>query len=223
MRCTLAVLAISLAAIIPAVAASCESLASLSLPDATITKAESVPMGQNSSAGHCRVTATLKPSSDSDIKIEVWMPASGWNGKYQAVGNAGWSGSIAVNAMQAAIKDGYATSSTDTGHEGGSASFALGHPEKLIDYAYLWSSGWSRARLPRRSSRRRRMVNERARSVLIRRSGSTRAAGVSTTLPTLRARGLDWTEMHPHRGQFNESATRSTRISSDRPTVHLFS
>ena len=25
---------------------------------------------------------------------------------------------------------------TDTGHEGGSGSFALGHPEKLIDFAY---------------------------------------------------------------------------------------
>ncbi len=86
MRCTLAVLAISLAVAAPASAASCESLASLSLPDATITKAESVPAGKNSLAAHCRVAATLKPSSDSDIKIEVWMPLSGWNGKFQAVG-----------------------------------------------------------------------------------------------------------------------------------------
>jgi len=110
-------------------AASCESLASLSLPDTTITKAETA-------RGLCRVAATLRPSADSDIKIEVWMPLSGWNGKYEAVGNAGWSGAIATNALEEAIKAGYATSSTDTGHSGASASFALGHPEKLVDYAW---------------------------------------------------------------------------------------
>jgi len=116
----------------PAIAASCESLASLSLPGTTITKVETV----SGNPAYCRVAATLTPSSDSDIKIEVWMPLSGWNGKFQAVGNGGWSGAIATGAMAEALKDGYATSSTDTGHEGGSASFALGHPEKLIDYAY---------------------------------------------------------------------------------------
>ena len=136
MRYALAILAFPLTALAPAFGASCESLASLSLPDTTITKAESVPIGQKSLAAHCRVAATLKPSSDSDIKIEVWMPLSGWNGKFQAVGNGGWSGAIVTGAMAEALREGYATSSTDTGHEGSSASFALGHPEKLIDYAY---------------------------------------------------------------------------------------
>jgi feruloyl esterase len=121
---------------IPAMAATCESLASLSLPDTTITKAELVPAGGATGPAHCRVAATLKPSADSDIKIEVWMPASDWNGKYEAVGNGGWSGSISTTAMADAVRRSYATSSTDTGHEGGSANFALGHPEKLIDYAY---------------------------------------------------------------------------------------
>ena len=66
----------------------------------------------------------------------MWLPASGWNRKYQAVGNGGWAGSISYGAMASALERGYATSSTDTGHTGGSAAFALGHPEKLIDYAY---------------------------------------------------------------------------------------
>ena len=127
---------LAIVSIAPVLAASCESLASLSLPATTITKAETVPEGANSLPAHCRVAATLKPSSDSDIRIEVWMPAAGWNGKYQAVGNGGWSGAISTSAMEEALKSGYATSSTDTGHEGGSASFALGHPEKLIDYAW---------------------------------------------------------------------------------------
>ncbi len=64
------------------------------------------------------------------------MPDSGWNGKYEAVGNGGWSGSISYSAMAAAVTAGYVASSTDTGHIGSSASFAPGHPEKLIDYAY---------------------------------------------------------------------------------------
>jgi feruloyl esterase len=64
------------------------------------------------------------------------MPESGWNGKYEAAGNGGWSGSINYAALAGAVTAGYAASSTDTGHQGSSASFALGHPEKLIDYAY---------------------------------------------------------------------------------------
>ena len=84
----------------------------------------------------CRIAATLTPSSDSDIKIEVWLPASGWNGKFQAVGNGGWGGPIRYPAMGEAIRRGYATTGTNTGHVGGGASWALGHPEKLADYAY---------------------------------------------------------------------------------------
>jgi feruloyl esterase len=126
-------------------AASCDSLSSLALPATTITVAESVaadrwPAGVNGGAAHhgpfCRVAATLRPTSDSDIKIEVWMPASDWNGNVQAVGNGGWSGSINYTGMGAALAGGYATASTDTGHTGSSASFASGHPEKLIDFAY---------------------------------------------------------------------------------------
>ena len=83
------------------------------------------------------MVAHLHPTkSDSDIAVEVWLPASGWNGKFEAVGNGGWSGSIGYAALAAAVTEGYAASSTDTGHEGSSARFALGHPEKLIDYAY---------------------------------------------------------------------------------------
>ncbi len=133
----------------PAAAGSCESLSALKLPDTTITMAQSVAAGAFSPPtgggggqaystlpAFCRVAATITPTSDSDIKVEVWLPASGWNGKYQAVGNGGWAGSITYGAMARALRDGYATSSTDTGHTGGNASFALGHPEKLVDYAY---------------------------------------------------------------------------------------
>ncbi len=83
------------------------------------------------------MAATLKPSTDSDIKMELYLPAENWNGKFVMQGNGGWAGSIqGLAAMQAALREGYATSATDTGHSGGDGMFALGHPEKITDFAY---------------------------------------------------------------------------------------
>ncbi len=124
----------------------CESLKSLSLPHTVITASEVVPAGQMLPA-HCRVAAVLTPSFDSHIEIEVWLPtATDWNRKFQAVGNGGWAGSITfangdsgvARGLASALQEGYATASTDTGHQGtvGDASFALGHPEKVVDFAY---------------------------------------------------------------------------------------
>jgi feruloyl esterase len=138
-------------------AASCESLASLAVPDTTVTLAKSVAQGAlnlapNPAAGaggnaqtgerfaslpaFCRVAATIKPTSDSDIRIEVWMPSQGWNGKFLAVGNGGWAGLISYDALAETLSRGYATASTDTGHVGNNGAFALGHPEKLIDFGH---------------------------------------------------------------------------------------
>lgn len=126
--------------------APCEGLKSLSLPNTTITASEYVPAGpqrtgRGGQAGaqlpaHCRVAATLKPSADSHIEMELWMPAENWNGKFLAVGNGGWAGNIETGAIAAGLSRGYAAASNDTGHKGGSASFAVGHPEKLIDFGY---------------------------------------------------------------------------------------
>jgi feruloyl esterase len=133
-------------------ATSCEKLAGLTLPKARVDSAQSVapgafvpPAGAQGRGGanafanlpaFCRVSATLTPSSDSDIKAEIWLPVSGWNGKFQAVGNGGWAGTIPYPAIAAAVLAGYAAAGTDTGHVGNTADFALGHPEKVIDLAY---------------------------------------------------------------------------------------
>jgi len=86
---------------------------------------------------HCRVAMVLTPSSDSHIQMELWLPATAdWNGKFEAVGNGGWAGSITFPAMAQALKEGYATASNDTGHMGGDPVFGLGHPEKLVDFAW---------------------------------------------------------------------------------------
>src|SRR5262249_18273320 len=135
---------------IPASAATCESLASVKLADTTITSAQAVAAGAFAPAGgggrgggaqfadlpaFCRVAATVKPTKDSDIKIEVWMPASNWNGKFEAVGNGGWNGNIDNNALATGLRKGYATASTDTGHEGGGGVW-MQNQEKLIDFGY---------------------------------------------------------------------------------------
>jgi feruloyl esterase len=86
----------------------------------------------------CRVTATLTPTPDSDIKVEVWMPAENWNGKLVGIGNGVWAGSISYSAMAEPLAKGYATVATDTGHVGSGmdGKFAVGHREKLIDFGY---------------------------------------------------------------------------------------
>ena len=137
----------------PALAATCDSLASLHIPHTTIDSVETVAAGafvlpegsqvrggpQNFSdlAAFCRVTASSKPSSDSDINIEVWLPVDGsWNGSFAAYGNGGWTGSIRHGSLADGVRRGYATGMTDTGHQGGSARFAMGHPEKLVDFGH---------------------------------------------------------------------------------------
>jgi feruloyl esterase len=85
----------------------------------------------------CRVDGIAKPTSDSEIKFEVWLPVSGWNGKFEQVGNGGFAGSIPLAAMAEPLLRGYATAGTDDGHVGGrDVSWAIGHPEKVIDFGY---------------------------------------------------------------------------------------
>ena len=135
---------------------SCEQLAQLSLPNTKIMSAQTVAAGAFAPpasmapwlAGDpsfykrlpefCRVAAEDNPTADSDIKIEVWLPTSGWNGKFRGQGNGGFAGEIDYRALGLAVLQGYATAATDTGHaaEGTNAAWALGHPEKIIDFAY---------------------------------------------------------------------------------------
>jgi feruloyl esterase len=81
----------------------------------------------------CRVTAVITPVPGSTIGAEVWLPAQRWNGNLQAVGNRGWGGAISYAALAAAVADGYVSASTDTGHRGGGAAFALEGHERVVD------------------------------------------------------------------------------------------
>jgi len=88
---------------------------------------------------HCQLQIVLKPSSDSLINMEIWLPpADKWNGKFMGVGNGGFAGSIQglANDMPQALRLGYATAGTDTGHQEAGGAWAIGHPEKMIDFGY---------------------------------------------------------------------------------------
>jgi feruloyl esterase len=137
----------AICAFTPAFAASCSELASLSLPQTKTTMAQVVAAGTfapptgrpdpyRTLPEFCRVAATLSPSSDSDIKVEFWLPTSGWNRKLQVVGNGGWAGVISYSALAEAVRGGYAAASTDAGHSTPGGAFVAGHPEKLIDFSW---------------------------------------------------------------------------------------
>jgi len=128
-------------------AQTCESLAKLKLADTSITRAESVAAGaftpptgkaRPNLPAFCRVSGAIKPSADSNIQFEVWMPASGWNGKFLGAGNGGFAGAIGYDQLMNAVAHNYATAATDTGHEAGGtdAAWALDHPEKIADFGY---------------------------------------------------------------------------------------
>jgi feruloyl esterase len=124
---------------------SCEKLTGIAVPGLQITSAVSVPAGPfalpNAAPGtspqtlpaFCRVAAVAAP----EIRFELWMPKK-WNKKLLAVGNGGLAGAIAFGAMVKPLRLGYATSSTDTGHTGSDStdgSWALGHYQRLVDFA----------------------------------------------------------------------------------------
>jgi feruloyl esterase len=135
-----------------AAATPCEAMSSRAIAGGAITRARVVAAGALTVPGPpatpqtqalyarlpelCRASLTMTPTVDSEIRVEVWLPAAEWNGKFQAVGNGGFAGVISYPAMARAVLDGYATASTDTGHVGNSADFIPGHHEKLVDFAY---------------------------------------------------------------------------------------
>ncbi len=146
-------------------AGSCESLATLDLKNTQITLARRVAAGQftpgsvqlpatpqaaKSDAApaesspfatlpaFCRVVGKVTPAPDSDIGFEVWLPVQGWNGKLAAAGNDDYGGEIPLASMASELAAGYVAAGTDTGHKGApyDASFALNHPQRIIDFGY---------------------------------------------------------------------------------------
>ena len=134
---------------------SCARLMEAKIPGATVILATAVAAGAfagppapfsgrdltalyKNVPAFCRVVALAKPSTDSEIRLEVWLPASGWNGKLQGIGNGGFAGLIDFMQLGMAVSKGYAATATDTGHVGSpiDATWAQGHPEKVVDFGH---------------------------------------------------------------------------------------
>lgn len=129
----------------------CAALAEVALPQARIVSAQRVAAGAfappdakpgevppvfRDAPAFCRVRAELMPSEDSDIELEVWLPEKNWNGRFRGQDNGGFAGYLNYAGLATAVRQGYASASTDTGHSGAGAQWALHHPEKIIDFGY---------------------------------------------------------------------------------------
>ena len=115
---------------------ACADLKSAKLVHAEVTSATSEKSG---TVELCKLSVTSRPTADSDIRIEVWIPVgAAWNGKFVQLGNGGFAGSIASGRLKMMAASGYAVAGTDNGHQamGTSASWALGHPEKIVDFGW---------------------------------------------------------------------------------------
>ena len=140
-------------AVVPTLQAApmqCADLISLKLPHTTIVSAKPIAAGPTQMTtvmgpttldvpARCEVRAVSRPSSDSEIGFELWLPLTGWNGNYQQKGNGGFAGTVNRAALVDPLRRGYAVAATDDGHDASKTpqgTFAVGHPEKLIDFSY---------------------------------------------------------------------------------------
>ncbi len=137
-------------------AQACEGLSHLELSKAKVLSAQIVEPGAfappatgtpwligspdlyKTLGSFCRVVVQAAPSTDSDIQIEVWLPAEDWNGNFLGQGNGGFAGEIDYRRLALAVQKKYASAATNTGHSAGGTdgTWALGHPEKVIDFGY---------------------------------------------------------------------------------------
>jgi len=115
---------------------ACGDLKAVKLAHAEVTAASSESQGGKD---YCKLLVTSRPTGDSEIGIEVWIPVgAAWNGKFVQLGNGGFAGSINSGFLRRIATQGYAVAGTDNGHRaaGTDGSWALGHREKLVDYGW---------------------------------------------------------------------------------------
>ncbi|OJJ45934.1 hypothetical protein ASPZODRAFT_133801 [Penicilliopsis zonata CBS 506.65] len=100
------------------------------------------PMGNYTNLPeYCAVYVNVSSSATSSYEFAVWLPTQTWNGRYLAYGNGGFTGQIAFADMAPGLEYGFATVSTNTGHnstvqEAGDAGWALNDPETRTDWGW---------------------------------------------------------------------------------------
>src|ERR1700733_4087486 len=152
----MALIALGAGSLLPALgdtaaAAECRDLVGLKLDHATVSSAEAIDNGvfgadstaHPPTAGYsglpafCRVRGVSTPVAGSEIGFEVWLPRrKDWSRRLHMVGNGAYSARIYYAQMGARIRAGDVAVGTDTGHQGGELTFAIGHPERIVDFAH---------------------------------------------------------------------------------------
>jgi feruloyl esterase len=125
--------------------ADCAALTHLALKSAHVLSADAVagptflppgaPRPLEALPAFCRVTGVISPA----VRFEVWLPLAGWNGKFEGTGNGGYAGAIVYRELADGVRRHYAVADTDMGHQSTApdpGSWALGHPELVIDQGY---------------------------------------------------------------------------------------
>jgi feruloyl esterase len=129
---------------------SCTSLTAFAYPSTTINSATLMPGGPYAAPDawhlvftnlppYCMVSATISPTSDSSIGVQVWMPTQRYNGRYLGTGNGGYAGGFFQSELADGINRGFATANTDmgaTGAAGVNGDALVGHPEKWKDFGW---------------------------------------------------------------------------------------
>jgi Tannase and feruloyl esterase len=129
---------------------SCASLTAFAFPNTTINSATEMPGGAyvapdawhlafTNLPPYCMVSATISPTSDSSIGVQVWMPMQRYNGRYLGTGNGGYAGGFFQSELADGINRGFATANTDmgaTGAAGVNGDALVGHPEKWKDFGW---------------------------------------------------------------------------------------
>src|SRR3954466_8923569 len=116
---------------------ACADLAKASLPHAEVLAATVEKAGAGEA---CKIAVASHPTADSNIRMEVWIPlGQAWNGKFVQAGNGGFAGQVPTGQLRGLAARGYAAAGTDDGHQspvGTNAAWALGHPEKIVDFGW---------------------------------------------------------------------------------------
>jgi Tannase and feruloyl esterase len=150
---TLGLLVEAILILLPIVAGAqenCKDLRSFTFPNTTITDVASMPGGAyvaqdawhlafNDLPPWCQVTAKIRPTPDSDINVQVWLPIQRYNSRYLGAGNGGYGGSHFQSELAQGVANGFATSTTDMGtspSDGVNADNLVGHREKWSDFGW---------------------------------------------------------------------------------------
>jgi feruloyl esterase len=121
---------------------ACEDLTKVTPEASTITSSTMISSAtkignDDVDAKFCRVQGVARPSSDSEIKFEVWLPATAkdWTGRFKLNGTGGYAGAIPYPRLVQDIDDGFVTAASNMGHDGGEGpAWTLNHPEKVKDW-----------------------------------------------------------------------------------------